>query len=350
MSNRMHINGLVPNLTTPYIFRLVEKVKRVFDKEFESISFDFSGMNSVEPFAMLLTGSVLRQFYSTFKGKISINTDTINTYAGTMGFYQYAFPGCTVGKAPGEAVGSYSYIPITKISLDSLREQYHKQGRYLPDGQMIEYEAFNLATVFAGNNKEMVTLFTFLLREMMRNAPEHSGSHEVWVCAQYWRRSDWAEIALLDEGIGIYESLTKNPNHRKYIPDERAALYWSTKAGISQALAPNAKCKGNDEWANSGFGLYMASQICKKLGGEFNLASKCHYLSISPYSTEDNTTYSLGTAVRMRIRRSSLKTETRKLIQETVLEGEDEAKRVRGAFKQASVPSRRLMSSLNIPC
>ncbi len=347
--DQMHLNGRVPNLTAPYIFRLAEKVKKLDERVFDSISFNFSRMVSVEPFAMLLAGSVLRRFCSTFGGEITIDPDSINTYAGTMGFYQYAFPGCSEGKAPGEASGSNTYIPITKINLNDLREQYRKQGSYLPDGQMLENEAHNLATVFAGNNKELVTLFTYLLREMMRNTPEHSGSHEVWVCAQYWRRPDWAEIALLDEGMGIFESLTKNPHHRAYIEDEPTALIWATKAGISQALAPSSKDKGTDDWANSGFGLYMASQICKKLGGEFQLASKNHYLSITPNGTETKTTYSQGTAVRMRIRRSSLQIEAQKLISETVREGETEAKRMRAAFKRASKPSRSLMQYLNIP-
>lgn len=350
MDERRHINGKIPDLTVPHIFKFTEKVKELYDREFESISFDFSRMNSMEPFSMLLAGSVLKEFCSSFGGDISIASDTLNSYAGTMGFYQYAFPGCSEGKAPGEASGSYSYIPITKICLNELREQYRNQGLYLVDGEILEKEAFNLATVFAGSNKELVELFTYLLREMMRNTPEHSGSNEVWVCAQYWRRSDWAEIALLDEGVGVFASLTKNTHHQKYITDERSALHWSTKAGISQALAPNAKDKGCDDWANSGFGLYMASQICKKLGGEFHLASKNHYLSITPYATEVKNTYSLGTAVRMRIRRSSLQIEAQKLIRETVREGEEEAKRTRFAFKHASVPSRNLMTSLGIPC
>lgn len=344
-----NINFPIWDLTSPYVFFIAKSIKELLKKDIDSVTFELSARGSVEPFGMLLIGSVLRQFCSDFKGAVSVNLDSVNSYAGTMGFYQYAFPGCTEGKAPGEALGSNQYIPISKICVNKLREDYRQKGLFLEDGHLIEKEATHLADVLVGSNKELKILLTYLLREMMRNTPEHAESHEIWICAQFWPRSDWAEIGLLDEGIGVFRSLTKNAHHREYINDEKSALYWATKAGISQAFSPDKKDKGGDDWSNSGFGLYMASQICKKLGGEFHIASKNHYLAVEQYRTVDKPTYCLGTAVRMRIKRSELKTAAQLIIDETRNEGEHLAKNTRTAFKHASLPSRGLMEKLEIP-
>ena len=344
-----NINFFIHDLTSPYVFSIAKDIKELIEKDIESVTFELSARGSVEPFGMLLVGSVIRQFCADFNGQVFINFNSINSYAGTMGFYQYAFPGCSEGKAPGEALGSNRYIPISEICINKLREDFRQKGQFLEDGHLIEKEAYHLADVLVGNNKELKILLTYLLREMMRNTPEHAESPEIWICAQFWPKSDWAEIALLDEGIGVFQSLTKNPYHRKYINDEKSALHWATKAGISQAFSPDKKDKGFDDWSNSGFGLYMASQICKKLGGEFHIASKNNYLAIEQYRTIDKPTYCLGTAVRMRIKRSELKTAAQLIIDETRKEAELQAKGTRTAFKQASLPSRGLMERLEIP-
>lgn len=344
-----NIEFYIYSLTTPDVFSISKNIIELIEKDIDSVTFELSARCSVEPFGMLLIGSVLRHFCSKFNGKVFVNLDSVNSYAGTMGFYQYAFPCCSEGKAPGEAIGSNRYIPISKICVNKLREDFRQQGQFLEDGYLIEKEAAHLADVLVGNNKELKILLTYLLREIMRNTPEHAETQEIWICAQFWPRSDWAEIALLDEGIGIFQSLTKNPHHRKYINDEKSALHWATKAGISQAFAPDKKDKGYDDWSNSGFGLYMASQICKKLGGEFHIASKNNYLAIQQYRTIDKPTYCLGTAVRMRIKRSELKTAAQLIIDETRREAEQQARGTRTAFKHASLPSRGLMEKLEIP-
>ena len=343
----------IDTLKTPAIFEIAKNINELKNTDLKHVTFNLSPNASLEPLGMLLVGSVLRQFCSTFKGEVSVLSDTAHTYAGTMGFYQYAFPNCPVGKAPGESRGSDRYIPITRLSIDSIRESYRQEGHCLGDGPLIEREAGRLAQVFAGGYTNLTYLLAYLLREIMRNTLEHAEASEIWLCAQSWEKSGWAEIALLDEGIGIFRSLTKNIHHREYIHNEVDSLHWATKAGISQSFSPDKKNKSTDEWANSGFGLFMASQICKKLGGTFHLVSKNHYLSIGPsfecidYRT--GTTYSIGTSVRMRIPKRALTIGAQKIINEIRKEGEKQAKKTRSAFKKASHPSRGLMEELDIP-
>ncbi len=209
-------------------------------------------------------------------------------------------------------------------------------------GNLIESESEKLSKILSRNNKELQTLLTYLLREILRNIPEHSNSTKAWICGQYWTNNT-AEIAIIDEGIGIKNSLQKNVVHKKYISDDEDALRCSVKAGISQAFQPAKKNKSDEIWANSGFGLYMASEICKDLEGSFCLASGNKFLEIKSDGTIDvgDTNY-VGTAVRITI--STLKLSTSKaIIQKIAEQGEEQAKMIRNAFKKASMPSKGLI-------
>ena len=87
------------------------------------------------------------------------------------------------------------------------------RGRYKLYGDLIEREACRLATVLTAD-KQAQYLRTYILRELMRNVPEHSGADDLWVCGQHWIDGD-AEIAIIDEGIGIKESLYKKDVYKR---------------------------------------------------------------------------------------------------------------------------------------
>lgn len=169
---------------------------------------------------------------------------------------------------PGEASGNDNYLPITELDFHTMHRKEIDKGNLIEMGNLIESESEKLSKILSRNNKELQTLLTYLLREILRNIPEHSNSTKAWICGQYWTNNT-AEIAIIDEGIGIKNSLQKNVVHKKYISDDEDALRCSVKAGISQAFQPAKKNKSDEIWANSGFGLYMASEICKDLEGSF---------------------------------------------------------------------------------
>ena len=107
------------------------------------------------------------------------------------------------------------------------------------------------------------------MREIIRNTVEHSESSEIWFVCQYWSLDNSVEMCILDEGIGIYNSLKKNELLK--FSDCLEAIKLSLEPGISskdiefEALSDN-------EYGNSGFGLHMTSSICKEFG-EFVIGS-----------------------------------------------------------------------------
>ena len=263
--------------------------------------FDFSHMHGFGPLSLLVAGTAIRQYMERYPAvcfSIAGKDAGDGERAGAMGFFRYAVPSSGMGNA-------------------------------------------------SGGNGELHKLLTYLMREMLRNTPEHAQTSQMWVCGQYCPSGAAAEIAVMDEGIGLYRSLTRNPSHRAYITDPAAALRWAVKAGISRAFGPAAGQRSRDEWANSGFGLYMASTICRDLGGSFCIISSGRYLCIDSRGVQTGETSFSGTAVGLRVPAAQLH-DAQGLISAAARKGEAEARTIRNAFKKASVPSKGLMTQLEM--
>ena len=336
----------VPEFTINEALTLENDLSRIApDPDF---TFDFSRVGRFDPLPMLMMGAIMRRYRKKYPDNQFYAKGIVDkTYAGTMGFFQSISPDLHVGKAPGEANGSINYLPVTPLSLPTLRKEQISQGRYLEDGDIIEHEAARLATIVDRGDQQLHLLLTYLIREILRNTPEHAETEQIWICGQYWRSNDLAEIAIMDEGIGVFQSITKNRAHREYITDNESALEWAIRAGISQAIAPSAKQKSSNAWANSGFGLYMVSQICKKLNGNFALISYSDFIHLNNHGLSKGKTSFHGTAIRIRVPSKRVH-DAQSIIREINEQGEAEARTIRNAFKVSSRPSKGLMDRLTM--
>lgn len=308
-----------------------------------------ANMKWVRPFGMLFAASAIKQFREKHRGtpftlEVKPSKDG-NTYAAHMGFFKAISENITIGKLPGEANGNDNYIPITELDLHSIHESNFSNGRLIGFGDSIEKESLRLSKILSRNNDEMQNLMTYLIREILRNIPEHAECYKAWICGQYWS-DNTAEIAILDEGIGVKESLRKNTVHRKYINTDEDAIVCSIKAGISQAFQPSKKNTSDDPWANSGFGLYMVSQICKELQGSFCLATGNKYINMySDGRSKVGDTSFQGTAIKITFSTKNLLS-SKDIIAKMAKQGEEQAKTIRNAFKKASLPSKGLIEDL----
>lgn len=203
----------VPNM------KLVETLKfanNIYEKiPDDQVVFDFSQTYTFDPLPMLIMGATMRNYRMQYPElPFRIEGYEGKSYAGTMGFFKYVSESLGIGKMPGEANGSTDYIPITPIEVEELQKAEISQGNYMVMGDLIEKEAGRLARVVDRGNSELHKLLTYLIREILRNTPEHAGTNTMWVCGQYWPSYELAEIAIADEGIGIYDSITQNYVHK----------------------------------------------------------------------------------------------------------------------------------------
>ena len=311
----------------------------------ETYFFDVTDINNYEPLPMLLTAAAIRQFRSArsltpWQTQLIFDDTSSYQYACHMGFFKAA--GFIQGKAPGEAPGSISYIPLTKLNINDLTKQAISKGRFADQGDIIEAEAKRLSQVLSQGRLEFQKLLQYLLREAIRNIPEHADTSEIWLCGQYWHNRDEAEIAILDEGIGIYRSLSKNHIHRAYITTNEEALRLALKPGVSVSFNPAKGQKNADIWANSGYGLYMISEICKATDGWFTFVSGEDCMRVFPNASSMYKAHYTGTALGIRVKPSKI-VNCQAIITNAMKKGETEAKTIKTAFQRASVPSKGLL-------
>ena len=265
---------------------------------------------------MLLTAAAIRQFCSERslapqQIQLVYNDNASYQYACHMGFFRSA--GFVQGKAPGEAPGSTTYIPLTQYDISALTRKAFLEGRAIEQGDIIEREAKRLSNILAQGQAEFQQLLQYLLREAIRNIPEHAGTSIVWLCGQYWRNRDLAEIAILDEGIGVFNSLSRNRIHRSYINTNEEALRWALKPGVSVTFNPAREQRSYDVWANSGYGLYMVSEICKVTNGWFTFLSGNDCARVYPNGINMCKAHYNGTALGIRIKPSKIMNLSRKV-------------------------------------
>lgn len=311
----------------------------------DKICFDFSQVNWVEPFGMLYAGMLIKNYYrknpnNKYTVKY-IENSNVRTYAGHMGFFKFISENLNLGKSPGEAAGNNNYMPISRINFQEEYQKFTSVGSYLEMGEVIENKSKELSSIISHSNKELEIVLMYCLREMIRNISEHSETNDAWVCGQYWPKKDKAEIAIVDEGIGLKRSLCNNRFHSQYIIEDQDAVQFAVKPGISRAFSPTSENKSKDIWSNSGFGLYMTSTLCKELGGRFYLSSGKKCLTIDKHSTNFYDTEYQGVAIGLELPTNIVK--AKEIIRDISIEGENEAKNIRNTFKKASKPSKGLI-------
>lgn len=230
--------------------------------------FDFTSTQYVEPFPLLLVSSEIQRLVTRFEGTKTTCTNFKHmTYPGHMGFFQ-AF-GLDFGKAPGEANGSKRYIPLKIFRCDQLRTSAAEKS--IEVGDEVESESQHMAAMLCGTDSGPIyDTLTYSVREMIRNVVEHSEANQFGICAQYWPTKNRVEVAIFDRGIGLRASLQNNPHLDA--SDDKRAINYALMPAVSGKAFKGARQKQRGHWANSGFGLYMTSRICRN-GGTFFVAS-----------------------------------------------------------------------------
>ncbi len=156
----------VPQLSTSSALSFCQSLQGLdYD---EMYYFDVSKTSNYEPLPMLLTAAAIRQFcserlLSPQQIQLIFKDDANYQYACHMGFFRSA--GFAQGKAPGEASGSSTYIPLTQYDIAEMTRESFMAGHAVDQGDIIEREAKRLSTVLAQGQTEFQQLLQYILRE-----------------------------------------------------------------------------------------------------------------------------------------------------------------------------------------
>lgn len=243
------------------------------------LTLDVSGISFCDPKSILSLAVLLRKFQSD---RNHLNTNIIFEGASNVGGYLehigfFDFIGINRGKKIGQAQGGKTYIPIRKLLKKDLLSLEFETGESMQD--LIEFESSNLARVLVGEgrNKQDYLAIAFSVREAIRNALEHSQEEVCYVCAQRYSTGR-AQLAVIDEGIGIYRSL-QNANIEV---TENNFLREATKPGLTRVLKLS---ESENIHGNSGFGLYILYHLAKNYGN-FVISSSGRVLEMAQEMSE----------------------------------------------------------------
>lgn len=268
---------------------------------------DFKYLGHVEPFGMLFLSALIRQF--SRKGREIFGRDfklvarnySGNDYASWMGFFK-SF-GLDHGNEPGQASGSGTYIPLTRLVVNKIKTEA-REG-FVHHGEVVEAESSRIAGVLTRHSGcEVSQTLTYAIREIFRNVVEHGEASHIWYAAQYWPTRNRVEISILDEGVGLFNSLRRNP--KLNIQDNSQAVFMALQPGIS-GVAKEKRKKTDGDWRNSGYGLFMTSSLCQ-IGGSFHICSGSNAISLVGNQSEFSECSFDGVAIRMVLDTSSITT------------------------------------------
>jgi len=231
------------------------------------ITIDISGYNYITPYSMLILGATIRRWKRDKKNvEVAYSPFSKSTgYLEHLGFFDLIDE--KTDKRINETPSNYTCVPLRKISRQDLRET----GKF-SDVDAIEHITDEISKRIT-DDEQSQKHFSYLIREMVRNTFEHASVDEVYLVAQNWPKKKLVEIAILDEGVGIKHSLRKKI--KKYVKTEDEFKDYEY---TDYALKPGVTAESNKAYVdrhsrNSGYGLYIAKEVCKKYKQGFLIAS-----------------------------------------------------------------------------
>jgi hypothetical protein len=247
-------------------------------------------------------------------------------YLKYMGFFKDC--GIPVGSESNRSRHTDNYYPVQRIEKKKLAEG--SSGGDWRDS--IEQKCQSLSALISDDLSTQVFL-DYVFREIIRNVFEHSGADSCSLMAQNYK-NEGLEIAVADHGIGIHDSLRT----RHGFSSARESIQRSLEPGISKE---DVFAQG-DSWANSGFGLYVMSEVGRTYG-EFSVLSSGVYLRRrgNDQTMKVIASHYRGTVVKLLVGREKLEYFPN-LMEGLIREGENLYKEKYGSEIKASRSSRTL--------
>lgn len=170
---------------------------------------------------------------------------------------------------------SGDFLPMS----NSLYETIEENSKYL--AELVTKICSSTPLPIDNETWQLFDYFEYSFRELIRNVPEHSKTGTVKVMAQVLPARGMIKVAVVDSGCGIWASIenlflivtviSTNQEHNG-VRDDKEAITKALKPSITRSHQKRTQ-HSNKCWSNSGFGLYMLSELAKTAGGKFQIVS-----------------------------------------------------------------------------
>lgn len=307
----------------------------------ESAILDFSGLGFAKPAGMVLLSQIIREAVkagkiSGFKGAASYS------YPANVGFFEC----CLLDVPRYDAAGGENYLPLQCVDLEDWKAIAIKSN--IPFGELANQRVGRMAYLISRQVRgNLFELIKYCLREIVRNAMEHGAGKKMWLSGQYWPGNNEVELCIFDNGVGIRSALAENDKFSSLASDldaVRLAILPSISGKRKYGSADEIETEdGTGKWGNSGFGLFVTSQLAKN-SGYFVIGSGSGYKQLRGTESKKGDFGLAGTYIAMHFNVAELRRTAAK-VDEIVTMGESFAKRhfASGAEVLASAASKNLV-------
>lgn len=307
----------------------------------ESAVLDFSELGFAKPAGMVLLSQIIREAVEAGK-IIHFEGATPYGYPANVGFFDC----CLLDVPRRDAAGGENYLPLQCVNLESWRASAIQNN--IPFGELanqrVGHMAYLISREFRG---DLFELIKYCLREIIRNAMEHGRGEKMWLSGQYWPGNNEVELCIFDKGVGIRASLTENERFSS-VSSDRDAVRLAILPSISgkRRYGSAGEIEAEDDtgrWGNSGFGLFVTSQLAKD-SGYFAIGSGSGYQQLSGHESKRGDFGLDGTYIAMHFNVAGLRRTAAK-VEQIVTKGESFARRyfASGADVLASAASKVLV-------
>lgn len=264
-------------------------------------SFNFDQLKWIDPSGTVI---LLETIENLREKAIPVHFDPLKdiwksaiSYGLTMGIFQKLGLSETSSYKEGE-----TYLAPRKIYRSEVYEYLDNNGKHIEF--YFDYISEKISEKVLRFNhwdydEEVTELFTYVVRELIRNIFDHSETPYFYYGSQYIPLTREVELVIADRGVGLKDTIPFDIEERWFNKD-------TTEAAIKKAFTPGITAGSNHSYAsqdymNSGFGLAMVKSIISEAGGILSLATDDKTITFVNDTHHIKSCYVKGTMLRMRV-------------------------------------------------
>jgi len=260
-----------------------------------AIVLDGSETAFFDPLGIAVLGALLEPLV----GKRDVRIDWLSVACGSYLERMQVLSACNI---QGVVSSSQYSDDLTHTLVELTKVEHERQ---------VDEAVDRLATALAGKlSADRLEAFKhplrYVLSELLLNALSHAkregrSGAAVWVACQYYRKNKGVQLAVVDNGCGLLETL----RYSRHLPEKTHA------AAIPTALKPFVSCNPDlglpGGTANRGIGLTTTAKIAQSARGRLLIVSgdAGMYSDGRPFRLEGGAKWD-GVAISMRCRRAAL--------------------------------------------